>query len=96
MLHMRYTARAISIEWKSDAATKAALAALEDILGAASPCVFRGRLEPAWAPQQQRAAHAHALHRFAPASAPDLPRATTSASAPADMVRPGIPARGRR
>lgn len=45
-LHMRYTARAISIEWKRDAATQAALAALEDILGAASPCLFRGRLEP--------------------------------------------------
>jgi hypothetical protein len=45
-LHMRYTARAVSIEWKSDAATQAALAALEDILGAASPWAFRGRLEP--------------------------------------------------
>ena len=45
-LHMRYTARAISIEWRSDAATKAALAALEHILDAASPWVFRGRLEP--------------------------------------------------
>jgi hypothetical protein len=45
-LHMRYTARAVSIEWKRDAATEAALAALEDILGAASPWVFRGRLEP--------------------------------------------------
>src|SRR5450759_453543 len=45
-LHMRYTARALSIEWKNDAATQAALAALEGILGAASPWVFRGRLEP--------------------------------------------------
>jgi alpha-ketoglutarate-dependent taurine dioxygenase len=45
-LHMRYTARAVSIEWKDDAATRAALAALERILGAASPRVFRGRLEP--------------------------------------------------
>jgi hypothetical protein len=45
-LHMRYTARAMSIEWKNDVPTKAALAALEDILGAASPWVFRGRLEP--------------------------------------------------
>jgi hypothetical protein len=45
-LHMRYTARAVSIEWKSDAATQAALAALEDILGTPSPWVFRGRLEP--------------------------------------------------
>lgn len=45
-LHMRYTARALSIEWKRDAATQAALAALEDVLGAPSPWVFRGRLEP--------------------------------------------------
>ena len=45
-LHMRYTARATSIEWKTDAATQTALAALEDILGAASPWVFRGRLDP--------------------------------------------------
>jgi hypothetical protein len=45
-LHMRYTARAVSIEWKNDVPTKAALAALEDILGAPSPWVFRGRLEP--------------------------------------------------
>lgn len=44
-LHMRYTARAVSIEWKQDAATQAALAALEDILSA-SPWVLRGRLEP--------------------------------------------------
>ena len=45
-LHMRYTARAVSIEWKRDAATQAALAALEDILSKASPWVLRGRLEP--------------------------------------------------
>ena len=45
-LHMRYTMRAVNIEWKNDAATQAALAALEDILGAASPWMFRGRLEP--------------------------------------------------
>ncbi|TAK72916.1 MAG: taurine catabolism dioxygenase TauD [Betaproteobacteria bacterium] len=46
ILHLRYTARALSIEWKNDAATHAARAALEDILGAPSPWVFRGRLEP--------------------------------------------------
>lgn len=45
-LHMRYTARATSIEWKDDAATRAAVAALEDMLGAASPWVLRGRLDP--------------------------------------------------
>jgi hypothetical protein len=46
-LHMRYTARTVSIEWRDDAATKAAVAALERILADdASPYVFRGRLEP--------------------------------------------------
>ncbi len=45
-LHMRYTARTVSIEWKQDAATQAALAALERILAGPSPYVFTGRLEP--------------------------------------------------
>jgi alpha-ketoglutarate-dependent taurine dioxygenase len=45
-LHMRYTARTISVEWKDDAATRAALAALEEILSSTSPCAFRSRLEP--------------------------------------------------
>lgn len=45
-LHMRYTARALSIEWKNDDPTRDALAALEHILGAASPWMFRTRLEP--------------------------------------------------
>jgi len=46
-LHMRYTARTVSIEWKDDAATRAAVAALERLLADAdSPWIFRGRLEP--------------------------------------------------
>ncbi len=45
-LHMRYTARTVSIEWKQDAATQAALAALERILAEPSGYVFTGRLEP--------------------------------------------------
>jgi hypothetical protein len=45
-LHMRYTARSVSIEWKQDAATQAALAALERILSDPSDYVFTGRLEP--------------------------------------------------
>ncbi|MBE0625596.1 MAG: TauD/TfdA family dioxygenase [Burkholderiales bacterium] len=46
VLHMRYTMRAINIEWKDDVATRAALAALEEVLSAPSPWLFRGRLEP--------------------------------------------------
>jgi hypothetical protein len=45
-LHMRYTARTRSIEWKEDAATQAAVAALEKLLAEDSPYVLRARLEP--------------------------------------------------
>jgi hypothetical protein len=45
-LHMRYTARTRSIAWKDDAATAAAVRALEAILRGASPHVFQVRLEP--------------------------------------------------
>jgi hypothetical protein len=45
-LHMRYTARARSIEWKADEATRAAVAALEALLAdPATPGVVRVRLE---------------------------------------------------
>jgi alpha-ketoglutarate-dependent taurine dioxygenase len=45
-LHMRYTARTRSIEWRADAATRAAVERLDQILGAASPYVFTLRLAP--------------------------------------------------
>ena len=45
-LHMRYTARSISIEWRGDAATQAAVAALTRILAAPTPWTLHGRLEP--------------------------------------------------
>jgi alpha-ketoglutarate-dependent taurine dioxygenase len=45
-LHMRYTARTRSIEWKQDAATRAAVAALEQLLAADSPYILQARLEP--------------------------------------------------
>lgn len=45
-LHMRYTARTRSIEWKKDAATLAAVAALERLLSSEAPHIFRARLEP--------------------------------------------------
>lgn len=44
-LHMRYTARTRSIEWKSDDATVAAVAALERVLSDDNPYILRGRLE---------------------------------------------------
>jgi hypothetical protein len=45
-LHMRYTARTRSIEWRADAATRAAVERLNAILEAASPYVFTLRLAP--------------------------------------------------
>jgi hypothetical protein len=45
-LHMRYTARTISIEWRRDAATQAAVAALTRILAKVTPWTLHGRLEP--------------------------------------------------
>lgn len=43
-LHMRYTARTRSIVWKDDAATHAAVRALEEILAGGSPYIFHYRL----------------------------------------------------
>ena len=45
-LHMRYTARSISIEWRGDAATQAAVAALSRILATPTPWTLHGRMEP--------------------------------------------------
>jgi hypothetical protein len=45
-LHMRYTARTISIEWRGDAATQAAVAALARLLATPTPWTLQGRLEP--------------------------------------------------
>lgn len=44
-LHMRYTARTRSIQWKDDAATRDAVAFLADFLASDSPHIFRLRLE---------------------------------------------------
>jgi len=45
-LHMRYTARTRSIEWKDDRAVRAAAAALESLLAGPSPYIFRLTLQP--------------------------------------------------
>lgn len=45
-LHMRYTARTRSIEWKADAATHAAVACLEGLLAGGAPWIHRTRLAP--------------------------------------------------
>jgi len=43
-LHMRYTARTRSIEWKQDEATHAAVQFLEQLLSGESPYVFKHRM----------------------------------------------------
>ena len=43
-LHLRYTARTRSIEWKDDAATRAAVACVERLLAGALPGILRVRL----------------------------------------------------
>jgi len=43
-LHMRYTARTRSIEWRADPVTQAAVRHLREILDSGSPYVFRVRL----------------------------------------------------
>jgi hypothetical protein len=45
-LHMRYTARTVSIAWRDDALTQAAVAALARILSVPTPWTLHGRLEP--------------------------------------------------
>jgi Taurine catabolism dioxygenase TauD, TfdA family len=44
-LHMRYTARTRSIEWKADAATQAAVVFLARLLAGGSSYIFHARLE---------------------------------------------------
>jgi hypothetical protein len=44
ILHMRYTARTRSIQWKQDAATRAAVVQLHDILET-SPHIWRTKME---------------------------------------------------
>jgi hypothetical protein len=45
-LHMRYTARTVSIEWRDDAPTRAALRALSNLLESSAQGIYRARLEP--------------------------------------------------
>jgi alpha-ketoglutarate-dependent taurine dioxygenase len=45
-LHMRYTARTRSIEWKQDSTTLTAVSTLEQLLASDLPHIHRARLEP--------------------------------------------------
>ena len=45
-LHMRYTARTRSIEWKDDPTVQAAAKTLSEFMQSDSPCVYRATLQP--------------------------------------------------
>ena len=45
-LYMRYTVRAVNIEWRDDPATLEAAAFLEELLNGDTPYVFRHRMKP--------------------------------------------------
>ncbi len=47
-LHMRYTARTRSIEWKDNPQTRAAVKALERLLASVDPFIYRLTLQPGW------------------------------------------------
>ena len=69
-LHMRYTARTRSIEWKSDAATRAAVVCLEALLAGGAPQILHLRLEAGWGIVAHNVLH----DRSGFADDPDRPR----------------------
>ncbi len=69
-LHMRYTARTRSIEWKQDDTTQAAVALLERLLSSDSAHIHRFQLEPGMGLLCNNVLH----HRSAFTDHPDMPR----------------------
>ncbi len=69
-LHMRYTARSRNIRWKDDAATRAAVSALQGLLTEPSAYIFHGLLEPGMGLISNNVLH----DRAAFSDTPDNPR----------------------
>lgn len=69
-LAMRYTDRKRNIEWRDDPATRAAVAALREVLDAPDTPVMRLRLEPGWGVICNNVLHART--RFSDAGEPRL------------------------
>ena len=65
---MRYTARTRSIAWKQDAATLAAVAALENLLDSELPYIHRTLLEPGMGLLCNNVLHDRAAFRDTPGS----------------------------
>lgn len=90
-LHMRYTARSRSIEWKADAATRAAVACLEALLASDSPWIVRTRLAAGMGFVGHNVLHARAAFADDPAQPRLLLRARfldRVAPLPADRATP--------
>ena len=64
-LHMRYTARTVSIRWRDDPAARAAVVALKQAIKT-TPFKFRGRLETGWGLISNNVLHTRAAFRDVP------------------------------
>lgn len=71
-LHMRYTARTRSIEWKQDAETLAAVAALERLLASDTPHIFKAHLDPGMGLLCNNVLHDRSAFTDAPGQPPRL------------------------
>ncbi|OIR14514.1 taurine catabolism dioxygenase TauD, TfdA family [mine drainage metagenome] len=71
-LHMRYTARTRSIEWKQDAETLSAVAALERLLASDTPHIFKAHLDPGMGLLCNNVLHDRSAFTDAPGQPPRL------------------------
>ena len=92
-LHMRYTARSRSIEWKTDRATRAAVACLEALLASDSPWIVRIRLDAGTGFVGHNVLHARTAFADDPAAPRLLYRARFLDRVAAQPPQPATPAR---
>ncbi len=71
-LHMRYTARTRSIEWKQDAETLAGVTALERLLASDTPHIFKAHLDPGMGLLCNNVLHDRSAFTDAPGQPPRL------------------------
>lgn len=71
-LHMRYTARTRSIEWKQDAETLAAVSAVERLLASETPHIFKTHLDPGMGLLCNNVLHDRSAFTDAPGQPPRL------------------------
>ena len=71
-LHMRYTARTRSIEWKQDAETLAGVTALERLLASDTPHIFKAHFDPGMGLLCNNVLHDRSAFTDAPGQPPRL------------------------